>query len=139
MIDIQHINDWFLANKLTLNIDKSHYLHFGSKPTNPINIELNGIPLSEPNSLKFLGVFINNKLDWNCHINNLINKLKCNFHLLRQGKNLMDIHTLKLIYHAHLESHILYGLPVWGSMCSQEQIQRIEKVQHKAVKQMLKH
>ena len=139
MTDLQHINDWFLANKLTLNIDKSHYLHFGPKPTIPISIELDGIPLSEPSTLKFLGVFINNKLDWNCHINNLVNKLKRNLHLLSQGKNLMDSHTLKLIYHAHLESHILYGLPVWGSMCSQEQIYRVEKAQRKAVKQIKKH
>ena len=139
MVDLNNINDWFLANKLTLNIDKSHYLHFGTKSSNLINIELNGISLFEPKSLKFLGVLINNKLDWTCHINNLVNKLKRNFHLLRNGKNLMDTHTLKLIYHAHLESHILYGLPVWGSMCSQEQIQCIKKVQCKAVKQILKH
>ena len=51
----------------------------------------------------------------------------------------MDTHTLKLIYHAHFESHILYELPVWGSMCKHEQIQRIERIQRKAIKEILKH
>ena len=92
MIDLQHINDWFLANKLTLNIEKSHYLHFGKKSSNIINIELNGISLSEPKSLKFLGVLLDNNLDWNGHINRLVDKLKRNFHLLRIRKK-FDGHT----------------------------------------------
>ena len=81
---------------------------------------------------------MDNNLDWNHHINNLANKLKRNTHLLRIGKNKLDVHTLKLIYHAHFESHLLYGLPVWGSMCSQDQINRLQKIQRKAIKQILK-
>ena len=136
-VDLQHISDWFLANKLTLNIDKSHYLHFGKKTTK-VELNINNSALLEPTSLRFLGILLDKDLQWNYHVNNLANKLKRNLHLLRVGRNKLDTHTLKLIYHAHFESHILYGLPVWGSMCNQEQINRLQKIQRKAIKQILK-
>ena len=136
-VDLQHISDWFLANKLTLNIGKSHYLHFGPKNT-MVELKIDDVNLTEPQSLKFLGVLLDKSLSWNHHINNLANKLKRNLHLLRMGKNKLDVHTLKMVYHAHFESHLLYGLPIWGSMCSQDQMNRLQKIQRKAIKQILK-
>ena len=44
----------------------------------------------------------------------LITKLKRNQALLRTTKNLFSQNTLKLIYYAHIQSHINYGLGVWG-------------------------
>ena len=131
--DLNTINDWFLANKLTLNLDKSHLLQFG-KNTFPIKLNLNNVPITEPDSMKFLGVHLDKDLKWTHHVNCLVNKLKRNLHLLRMGKKLLDIKSLKLVYHAHFESHLLYGLPIWGSMCSKEQINRIRSVQIKALK-----
>ena len=136
-VDLQNINDWFLANKLSLNIDKSHYIHFG-KNTTKIDLNIDDTALTEPASLKFLGILLDKNLHWNYHVNNLANKLKRNLHLLRVGKNKLDVHTLKLIYHAHFESHLLYGLPVWGSMCRQDQLNRLQKIQRKALKQIIK-
>ena len=131
--DLKTINDWFLANKLTLNLDKSHLLQFG-KNTISINLNLNNVPIAESDSVKFLGVHLDRDLKWTHHVNCLVNKLKRNLHLLRMGKKLLDTKSLKLVYHAHFESHLLYGLPIWGSMCSKEQLNRIKSVQSKALK-----
>ena len=59
---------------------------------------------------KFLGMWVDENLNWNTHINKLITKIKRNMHLLRMPKNLFDEKTLKFIYYAHIQSHIDYGL-----------------------------
>ena len=131
--DLKTINDWFLANKLTLNLDKSHLLQFG-KSTITIDLNLNNVPITESDNVKFLGVHLDKDLRWTHHVNCLVNKLKRNLHLLCMSKKLLDTNSLKLVYHAHFESHLLYGLPIWGSMCSKEQLNRIKSVQKKALK-----
>ena len=131
--DLKIINDWFLANKLTLNLDKSHLLQF-RKNTISIDLKLNNVPIKGSDNVKFLGVHLDKDLKWIHHVNCLVNKLKRNLHLLCMSKKLLDTTSLKLVYHAHFESHLLYGLPIWGSMCSKEELNRIKSVQRKAIK-----
>ena len=50
--------------------------------------------------------------------------------LLRNTRNIFDKSTLKLIYYAHIHSHITYGLSMWGGMVSKEVINKIQKVQN---------
>ena len=38
-----------------------------------------------------------------------------------------------LVYHSHLESHIQYGLLLWGNGTSNTQINRLQKIQNKAL------
>ena len=55
--DLLIVQDWFNANKLTLNIGKSSYMIF--RPNNAakcgLNITLNGVTLPQTHSTKFLG------------------------------------------------------------------------------------
>ena len=54
-------------------------------------------------------------------------------HLLRTPKHLFNKKTLKLIYHAHIQSHIDYGLILWGSMTRQNNLSCVQSVQNKCV------
>ena len=54
-------------------------------------------------------------------------------HLLRTPKHLFNEKTLKLIYHAHIKSHIDYGLILWGSMTTQNNLLRVQSLQNKCV------
>ena len=74
--DLVNIHDWFNANKLTLNLNKSVLMHFNSKGINvPLNIRLGGTLLPKVKETKFLGVFIDKNLTWNKHIKQLQLKL----------------------------------------------------------------
>ena len=82
---------------------------------------------------KFLGVYLDNELSWQVHINHLLYKVQANKHRLSLGQNLLDSHTLKNIYYAHIHSHITYGLTVWGSMASKAQLSDLKKVQNQCI------
>ena len=54
-------------------------------------------------------------------------------HLLRTPKNLFDERTLKVIYYTHIQSHIDYGLILWGSMTTKENLNRMQMIQNKCI------
>ena len=132
--DLKNISDWFRANKLTLNLEKTEYMFFGSRPMKiEPTLEIDNITLRPVESVKFLGLWLDQNLNWDTHVNKLIAKIKRNIHLLRTPKNLFNKKTLKLIYHAHIQSHINYGLILWGSMTRQNNLLRVQSVQNKCV------
>ena len=54
-------------------------------------------------------------------------------HLLRVPQNLFNERTLKLIYHAHIQSHIDYGLIIWGIMTTIDNLNRLQTIQNKCI------
>ena len=44
-------------------------------------------------------------------------------------KKLLSNATLKLIYYAHIHSHLTYGLSIWGSMISKKRRKKIHQLQ----------
>ena len=68
--ELSHLNDWFCTNKLSLNTDKTKYVLF-HKAKNTDNLPLvlldlliNDVKIKRGNSLKFLGVMIDENLTW---------------------------------------------------------------------------
>ena len=124
--DLMKITDWFKANKLTVNIDKTVFMSFGPKDDKLNNIEIGGMTIKHSKDTKFLGLWLDDKLNWNKHCSMLITKLKRNQALIRITKKLFSQNKLKLIYYAHIQSHINYGLGVWGGLASKDIVNRIQ-------------
>ena len=76
---LENIKNWLKAIKLTLNIDKSQLLLFElSHTTNkadPLNIQINSQKLEQSESVRYLGVAIDNKLNWKSHIEYINHKV----------------------------------------------------------------
>ena len=72
--DLTQLNDWFRANKLSLNVSKTNYVIFKKKSTPPMpdNILYIGYDkLENVRYRKFLGLFIDEKLEWDQHISHV--------------------------------------------------------------------
>ena len=93
-----------------------------------INIEGEFIPLVT--HTKFLGVYLDNALSWQAHLNHVVDKIQTNKHLLSFGHNLLDSHTLKNIYYAHIHSHMSYAITAWESMAPNSQLTELKKLQN---------
>ena len=85
-------------------------------------------------SARFLGIILDDKLTWNKHVNDLVMKIKRNLSLLRLGQNVMTKDCKKLLYYAQIYSYLNYGIAVWGSMLTAQQLIKLQKLQDKAVK-----
>ena len=62
--ELADISKWFKVNKLSLNIKKTHYMIFSKKKSNQLDLRIDIQTIDETSTTKFLGVYINNKLNW---------------------------------------------------------------------------
>ena len=66
-VELGKLSIWLRANKLSLNVQKTYYMVFHRakiKIDNDVNITMNNDCLKRNNSLKYLGVIIDHKLNW---------------------------------------------------------------------------
>jgi len=130
------ISKWFTDNRLTLHPNKSRYLvHSRDKlidlQLNGINIMRSGYGLQEE-SVKFLGLHIDENLDWSTHIKQVVNKISKGTYLLWRHKKI-GLPIKKLIYESFIRCHLLYCLTVWGS-ASANKLKPLTKALHKSWK-----
>ena len=67
--------NWFKANKLSLNLQKTVMMWFG-KNSNSINMKMDDIIIPTVKYTKFLGVYLDDELTWHAHINSRQNTNK---------------------------------------------------------------
>ena len=133
--DLNTLQDWFRANKLTLNVGKSVCILF-SKHAQPIklNISLGGINIPQVTSTKFLGMWIDKSLSWNEHVNKTALRLKSRTNLLNMGKKFLTTHALRILYFAQIHSVLTYGIVMWGSLLSQASLNKLQRIQDACLK-----
>ena len=78
------ISKWFSTNKLTLNIDKTVCVLFQkNNKTEKVELQVNDATIvSQPNT-KFLGMWLDQHLNWNKHIDILLLKITRNHNMLK--------------------------------------------------------
>ena len=76
--ELHKITIWLAANKLSLNIKKTHFMIFSTKrikSMSQLNININGQIIDKVTNTKFLGIIIDYKVNWSQHINMIQNKI----------------------------------------------------------------
>ena len=132
--DLESIEDWFAANKLTLNIGKTVMMLFQPNKKGKIDpaefkVNLLGAQIPCKPQTKFLGLTIDDKLNWDSHLNKMMLKIRSRTGLLRKGKNLLTKHAKKILYYAQIHSILQYELVVWGPLSSKGNLSKLQKVQ----------
>ena len=134
---IKNVNEWFIANKLTLNIDKTSFIIFRSK-RNMINnlpdtIGYENIQIQRETQIKYLGLTLEEHLSWDQHTNAICNKLKSFFPLFYNIREYLDIDNIRNIYYTMIYSRIKYGSIITG-LTTNENINKIQTLQNKLLK-----
>ena len=115
--ELTNLYHWFLSNKLTLSVNKTHYMVFDRGKNIPHNfplIRFNDKTISRITDIKFLGLTITDKLSWKLHIKDIslkLNKLNGILYLTRQYFN-SDI--LRQMYITLVYPHLTYCNILWG-------------------------
>ena len=123
-IAMKHINEYMKSNKLHINMKKCAYIHFkpknknalGDDATTNLEVKINDTVIEKVTEAKFLGVIIDEKLTWSAHINYLCKKIKCCTGVLNRIKDSIPEKFHKDLYHTLFESHLRYGITVWGGV-----------------------
>ena len=136
--ELVHVSNWLIANKLSLNVGKSNVLLFrqsNKQNLPPINITINGLPVSEKEYAKYLGIIIDNKLTFKKHIEHVKSRLVKGCAILNMVRHFVPKNILINTYNAYIQPHIDYGLSIWGFTYKSHTLPII-RMQRKAVRTM---
>ena len=127
---LERVVKFMKDNLLHINMDKCCFMHF--KPTTDLDttcararpfahsfdpsraIFINGKKVKKVVSTKFLGVFLDEKLDWSAHLTYLTKKLRSVSGAICRIRKSIPVEYYKTIYTALFESHLSFGISVWG-------------------------
>ena len=115
--ELAEIAKWLKVNKLSLNINKTHYMIFTTKrkiiPGIVINIE--GHIINEVDSTKFLGIYLDNKLNWKKHIAYVSGKVARGIGLIIKARKLLNSDALITLYYSFIFPYLSYCNHIWGA------------------------
>jgi len=136
-IELNKVHTWLLANKLTLNAEKTEFMLIGSRQrlsqiiSDPI-LSIGSESIKRVSSTKTLGVMVDECITWKDHIDEVAKKAAKGIGILRRSKGFLDKDTLKTIYSAFVLPHFDYCALVWHN-CSKALQKKFQKVQIKMV------
>jgi len=117
--ELAHIADWFSANKLSLNLDKTNYILFKSHrktiPPGQYELNINGTTISEVSSAKFLGVYVDCHLTWEKHIASIASKISRNIGVMARTAYILPRSIRIKLYYSLIYPYISYCNIIWSS------------------------
>lgn len=138
---IEILFNWFVANKLTLNLKKSKCVIFHPmqhKKSYTLNININGTPTEQVSSYVYLGLTLQDNFYWDAHVNNICSKISSISGVVNLFGNAVDKNTLKSIYYAHVNSHLSYMAPVWGITSTDALLNALQVAQNQSLRSLFR-
>ena len=113
---LNEIHDWSLSNGLTIILKKTKFMIFNQKTnTNNSFLKINNFELEMVNVFKLLGILVDNRLNFNNHIDHLTKKISRNLGVINRIKFYVTISTLFSLYYSLFFSYIYYCNLIWGA------------------------
>ena len=109
------IFQWLRSNKIGLNAHKTELVIFSLKRkqiTKHLNFRISGQKIEISTRVKYLGVQIDQHLNWNEHIKIIIPKLSRAIGVLSKIRHYVPKFFLKTIYYSIFNSHLIYACQV---------------------------
>ena len=134
--ELKQLSQWFESNKLSINIKKTHYMLFSlnkNVQNTQFDVKINETSIEKVSNTKFLGVYIDENLNWVPHINHVCKKLRKSVGILKKAKPLLNEKSLITLYYSFLYPYLTYCHLIWGNAASTH-LKRIVILQKKAIR-----
>jgi hypothetical protein len=135
--ELNKLCHWFSANKLSLNINKTNYMLFSTKHLIATDYEhtisMCNTNIERVDACKFLGVHVDDKLNWKKQICQIQAKLSKTLGILYRTRNLLEENTLKTLYNSLFLPYLNYCCEIWGNTLKTN-LRPIELLQKKALR-----
>jgi hypothetical protein len=124
------INNWFQANLLSLNFDKTKFLQFLTKNSRKIDIQVGyeNRQIASTYNIEFLRLSMDGSLSWKNHIVQLISKLSKSRYVIRLIKPFLYLKTIGMVYFSYIHSLLTYGIIVWRNSSHVKSGFKIQKI-----------
>ena len=117
--ELENISIWLEANKLTININTTHYMMFHRTRVTHITrfkIHISNNVIDQSMNTKFLRVISDSKLNWTAHTRLLYikNKIYKSNGIIFKIRSFLDKHSLRNMYFTFICPYLIYCVEIWG-------------------------
>lgn len=134
-IDLNNVHNWLCQNKLSLNVEKTISMLFGSSymlsKYNIFNVQISGKAITQKNVFKYLGMQLDPRLKWDIHIDEMCKKIGKTVNYLARLRHCLPQTQLKLVYNSIILPLFDYADIVYDS-ASKKHVDRLQKLQNRA-------
>ena len=118
-IELRKISNWLSINKLSLNVNKSKYIIHKTinKTVANLQLNINGTPIENVYDFNFLGLTLNENLNWKNHIDKIAVKCLRTSGIINKLNKLLPEAIKLLLYNTLFLPYINYCILVWGYNC----------------------
>ena len=144
---LNDVNNYMKSNLLHMNMGKSVHMHF--RPHLNANerktcarvreygsenvVKIGSHKLKKVDKVKFLGVIIDDKLNWEPQIDHITQKLNSSIVMIKRIKKFIPKSEYNKIYDALFKSHLCYCISSWGGIPSSK-LQGIFAIQKRCIR-----
>lgn len=136
-LSVELLSNYFCKWKLKLNSNKTEAIMFTRKRSLPKRlVRINSFPIPWSKSVRYLGITLDNKLNWSCNANQLVikgTKATCALRPILNRKSKISSQTKLRIYATLIRPCLTYAAPVWSSLADTN-YNKLQVVQNKAIK-----
>ena len=133
------IQNWMFSNKLSINYKKTKFMIINKGQNHaPFRLYINDNRIQQVNCFKYLGVRIDDKLQWKEQIKFIEGKLSSACGAMYRLRQTIDTKILRTFYFAHVYSYLQYATLAWHNTTKQN-LKRLNSLHGKLVKTMTLH
>ena len=112
--EVSNVYKWLCINRLSLNIKKTKYILFHNKNKNIDHILpdicINNNRVERVSQFNFLGININENLNWNSHLDQMCTKVSKSVGIINKLKQFLPPFVLRTLYNSIVLPHLSYGI-----------------------------
>lgn len=127
LINFNLLNEWFKDNELRLNIEKTQMVQFSYREQFEDKIALDCFSLQTGRQVKMLGIHIDSRLDWRCHVDSVAGSIGGCSYVVRVLSKLVNEATALSVYYGYGYSRMKYGVIFWGNSIEASRIFILQK------------
>ena len=141
---LNNVLEYMYSNQLHINLTKSVYMHFRPNMNHSERetcarariektLKLASHKLKRVKEVKFLGVIIDDRLNWEAQIDHLKAKLLASIVVIKRIKHFIPKSDYVMLYNALFKSHLSYCISCWGGI-SKDKLKSIFAIQKRCVR-----
>jgi len=130
---VNAVEYWYTENKLKVNAEKTEVMIFGTpQKTATLSednfcIKFGDTKLKVVKEFKYLGVILDQSLNWNKHCEKTFGKAGLKLHIMRRLQRILPKKTMIQVYKTYMMPVLEYAATIWG-YTSLQNINRVQRI-----------
>jgi len=118
--DLDNLCDWLDDIGMKINATKTKLMTFKNSTSTDLKIKIRGKEIELVPAYKYLGIWLDDKLSFKCHLHSVCKKMSDRIHFLNRHKSHFSLKFLKCFSDSLILSVSHYCLIIWGNLCKSD-------------------